>query len=111
MRRVFPIVLLSLIASFCAVGSSRADDAKAPKIKTLIVDGQNNHDWRKTTPVLKAALESCGLFTVDVATSGPKIEDFKPDFAKYGVVVSNYNGADWSAETKKAFEDYVGGGG
>ena len=81
------------------------------KIAALIVDGQNNHDWRKTTPVLKAALESCGLFTVDVATSGPKIEDFKPDFAKYGVVVSNYNGADWSAETKKAFEDYVSGGG
>ena len=23
------------------------------KIKVLIVDGQNNHDWRSTTPLMK----------------------------------------------------------
>ncbi len=91
-----------------------ADGPKTDKIKALIVDGHNNHDWRKTTPVLKAALESCGLFTVDVATSpqqGQKLDDFKPDFAKYGVVVSNYNGDPWSAATQKAFEEYMRGGG
>ncbi len=109
------------IASFVSLGilltsiaaPARSDEASA-KIKALIVDGQNNHDWRKTTPVLKAALESSGLFTVDVATSPPqgqKLDGFKPQFSKYGVVVSNYNGADWPAETKKAFEEYVSGGG
>ena len=42
-------------------------------LKALIVDGQNNHDWKATTPVLKRLLEETGLFTVDVATSpGPK---------------------------------------
>jgi len=39
------------------------------KIKVLIVDGQNNHDWRSTTPILLQALEGCGRFTVAVATS------------------------------------------
>ena len=83
--------------------SSWADDAKpdaaaaGASIRVLIVDGQNNHNWKATTPILKAALKDAKLFTVDVATApGGKLdkdEDFKPDFSKYQVVVSNYNGA------------------
>lgn len=41
----------------------------AEKIKVLIIDGQNNHNWRATTPVMKKILENTGLFTVDVSTS------------------------------------------
>jgi len=87
--------------------------AQAP-YKALIVDGQNGHDWKSTTPVLKKVLEETKLFTVDVATSPPKGEDmsgFKPDFAAYDVVVSNYQGDEWPEETKKALVDYVSGGG
>ncbi len=83
-------------------------------IKTLIVDGQNNHDWRATTPVLKRILQETGLFQVDVATSPGKGEDmsgFRPEFARYGLVVSNYNGAPWPDETNADFEQYVSGGG
>jgi len=82
--------------------------------KALIVDGQNGHNWAETTPVLKALLEETELFTVDVATSPPRGQDmskFKPDFAAYDVVVTNYQGALWSDETQKAFVDYVKGGG
>ena len=43
--------------------------AAAEPIKVLIVDGQNNHNWRATTPLLKKALEEAGLFAVDVATA------------------------------------------
>ena len=53
-------------------------------IRVLIVDGQNNHDWKHTTPELKKILEETGLFTVDVATAPPKGGDmaaFKPEFA------------------------------
>jgi type 1 glutamine amidotransferase len=45
-----------------------------PPLKVLIIDGQNGHDWKATTPVLKWILEDCGRFTVDVSTtpsSGP----------------------------------------
>ena len=31
--------------------------------QALIVDGQNGHDWKGTTPVLKKLLEETGLFT------------------------------------------------
>jgi len=86
----------------------------APKLKALIVDGQNNHNWKATTPVLKEILEAGGLFAVDVATSPPKgkpMEAFKPDFARYDVIVSNYNGAEWPKDTKDAFVKYMAGGG
>jgi type 1 glutamine amidotransferase len=50
----------------------------AEPIKTLLIDGQNNHDWKGCTPVLKRILESSGRFTVAVSTTpgvlpgGPK---------------------------------------
>src|SRR6202012_3273193 len=73
----------------------------------------NNHNWKATTPLLKKHLEDSGLFTVDVATAPPgnDLSGFKPDFAAYNVVVSNYNGATWPEETRQAFEKYMQNGG
>ena len=34
------------------------------KIRVLVIDGQNNHNWQQTTPVLKKILEDTGRFTV-----------------------------------------------
>lgn len=86
----------------------------APTQKALIVDGQNGHDWKGTTPVLKQLLEESGLFAVDVATSPPKKGDmstFNPKFSDYNLVVLNYQGDEWNAQTKQAFVDYVKNGG
>jgi uncharacterized protein len=102
--------LLGVTAALFLTSSSPA----AGPMKALIVDGQNNHAWKETTPVLKKLLEEGGLFHVDVATSpaaGADMSGFKPDFAAYRVVVSNYNGDAWSADTKAAFEKYVRAGG
>ena len=43
--------------------------AAPAKIKVLILDGQNNHQWAVTSPMLKQILEQTGRFTVDVSTS------------------------------------------
>jgi hypothetical protein len=59
-------VMLLLVASLCASASAES------KLKALIVDGQNNHNWKATTPPLKALLEETGRFTVDVATTSPR---------------------------------------
>ncbi len=88
--------------------------AAAPPLKALIVNGQNNHNWKETTPCLKKHLEKTGIFTVDVATSPAQGEDmspFKPNFAAYDAVVSNYTGDAWPAETQEALDEYVRGGG
>ncbi len=84
------------------------------QLKALIVDGQNNHNWKGTTPVLKNLLEETGLFAVDVATApakGKPMDSFKPEFAEYDVVVSNYNGDEWPEETQDALVDYMSNGG
>ena len=101
---------LSLVVLLTTLSVARADT----KHKALIVDGQNNHDWKTTTPLLKKMLEETGLFEVDVATSPGSKKDmsgFEPKFSDYKVVVSNYNGDEWSEKTKTAFVDYVKGGG
>jgi type 1 glutamine amidotransferase len=86
----------------------------AAAIRVLLVDGQNNHDFRATTPHLKEVIEDTGLFSVDIATAPPKGADmstFKPAFGSYRVIVSNYNGQEWPAETKAAFVAFVRNGG
>ncbi|MCL4205907.1 MAG: ThuA domain-containing protein [Pirellulaceae bacterium] len=102
--------LTALLFGLLAVSVSWAD----PPLKALIVDGQNAHNWKETSPVLKTLLEDSGMFQVDVATSPPKGQDmsgFQPDFSKYALVVLNYQGDEWAADTKQAFVDYVKNGG
>ena len=94
----------------CAILGMACELAEA-KLKALIIDGHNNHNWRATTPVLKKSLEESGEFTVDVATAGKNVSKFAPKFSDYDVVVSNYNGPMWPKATQKAFIDYVQNGG
>ena len=107
--------LLCLLIAIALTSPAIISPAMAKeKLKALIVDGQNNHGvWPKTTEMMKGFLEETGLFDVDVARTAAKgtDPDFKPDFSKYAVVLSNYNGAPWPEETRKAFIDYVRGGG
>ena len=108
--------LYLMTATICAVIVIPSVDAAPPApIKVLIVDGQNNHAWKATTPVVEKSLKDTGLFTVEVATSpaanSGEIAKFKPVFSNYQVVLSNYNGEPWSGETKAAFVDFVRNGG
>jgi type 1 glutamine amidotransferase len=65
--RSFATLLLAFAIHSSSATAFAADD-KEP-IKVLVIDGQNNHNWKQTTPVIKKILESTGRFTVDVATS------------------------------------------
>ena len=117
-----------------------AATATGGEIPVLIVDGQNNHDWKAMTPFMKAQLEKAGMFKVDVSTTPPPapgapgkgVEEspeqktkrdaegaairqawagWRPDFTKYRVVVSNYNGELWPEEVRRGFEAFVANGG
>jgi type 1 glutamine amidotransferase len=68
--------LAALFTALVAVALAAPD-----KIKVLIVDGQNNHQWATTTPMLKRILEDTGRFTVDVSTS-PAAKPVAPKMAK-----------------------------
>ena len=112
MNKTMRIVLMALFGII--LGESQVFSEEG-KIKALIIDGQNNHNWSATTPILKKTLLGTGLFTVDVATApgngAGNAAKFNPKFSDYQVVISNYNGEPWSEETQKAFNDYVKNGG
>jgi len=103
---------LFLLVALCVSVFSPLLSAASQKV--MILDGQNNHNWKAVTPVVKIILEDTGIFKVDVVTSPPRgkaMDNFKPTFTGYDVIVTNYNGAEWPEETKAAFVNYVKNGG
>lgn len=108
----------SLGAAICLLSVTVLLAASSPvvaaeKLKVLIIDGQQ-HQWQKTTPLLDQMLQKSGRFVADVATapkSGDDMKSFRPKFADYDVVVSNYNGDRWPEETEADFVEYLKNGG
>ena len=91
-----------------------AQQQKAPqKIQALIITGQNGHDWRSTTPVLRKLLEDTRKFEVRVTEefrgAGPEA------LAPYALVVLHYADAAkpelrWGERADNAFLDFVRSG-
>ncbi len=106
-----------LLPLLLLLGTLALADVAKPKLRALILDGQNNHKWEITTPVLRHALESSGAFTVAVSTTPPKDSPaeawaaWNPAFADFDVVISNYNGEDWPETVRQTFDAYVKNGG
>ena len=83
-------------------------------IKTLLITGQNNHNWQVSHVVLKQILENSGRVDVDFAVSpeqGKDIYGFVLDISPYQLVVLDYNGDSWPEETNRRFLEYVQNGG
>ena len=102
--------LLIILFSFLCIG---AVSARKP-IKTLLITGQNNHNWEVSHVVLKQILEESGRFAVDYAISpekGADMSGFVLDFTPYQLVVLDYNGDAWPEETNRRFEEFVQNGG
>jgi len=132
------LLLVAFISDNAWSQSKKAGNAKV--IRTLIVDGQNNHDqWPKITFMMKRYLEETGKFSVDVKRSyytwngGDLVEKYKiagaentkalpksrtdssfhPNFSNYDLVICNFgwNAAPWSDETQADFEKFMNKGG
>jgi type 1 glutamine amidotransferase len=101
------IVVAGLLSFFSACNNETG-------YKTLIITGQNNHNWKASSPVLKQILDETGLFTSEIMKTpekGGDMRTFNPDFSKYKLVVLDYNGDSWSDKTNSAFLEYVQNGG
>ena len=61
-HKLFAVALCTFI--FSGISLFAAD-----KLKVLIVTGQNNHNWKECSPVMKWILEDSGRFTVDMSTT------------------------------------------
>ena len=125
--RVFVFAPLAIWCFLLLWNCAPARTSDVEPLKALIVTGQSSrsHNWEVSSLILKQLLEQTGLFKVDIAASPPKgsdMEDFRPNFAAYNVVVLDYNGSEhpderlqegdaWSEQTKTAFVEYVKSGG
>lgn len=107
------IRLIAIALAAAALAVSQTPAPPAAKIQALIVTGQNGHDWKSTTPVLRKLLEDSGRFEVRVTEefrgAGPET------LAPYDVVVLNYYDQKkpalrWGERTETAVLNFVRGG-
>lgn len=105
--------VFAIVASLSVSVLHPAHPADAP-IRALILSGQNNHDWKTTTPKLKTLLVESGGFAVEV-TEHPE-QCTSATFADYDVVISNWNAwgdarvKEWPAATRAAFLGFIRSG-
>ncbi len=104
---LFILGLLGLLTIFSACN-------KQSGYKTLIITGQNNHNWKASSPILKQILDETGLFSSEIMITpekGGDMSTFTPDFSKFKLVVLDYNGDSWSEKTNSDFVQFVKNGG
>ncbi len=80
------------------------------RIKTLLLTGANNHDWRRSSPFIKALLEKTGKFEVDLTETPAVALADAGTLGKYRLILTDYNGPDWGEPAKSNFEAAVRGG-
>jgi predicted DNA-binding protein with PD1-like motif/type 1 glutamine amidotransferase len=111
--------LSGIALSVCAIGALVHAQQPAPaapaaaKIAVLVVTGQNGHNWKGTTPLLRKILEDTDKFEVRVTEefrgAGPET------LAPYDLVVLNYFDRNrpelrWGDRANNALLDYVRSG-
>ena len=107
---------MGLALLLCCLGLSAPG---AGPIRVMLLDGESAgtyHAWKAITPVLKQQLSKRRVCSrVDTLVTAPPssgdLSNFKPEFAKYQVVVFNYDAPDWPASLREAFEQYMKNGG
>ena len=104
---------VSIVIVLAAFQSQVFAQTAPEKIQALIITGQNGHDWRTVSPLLRKALEATGRFEVRITEefrgAGPET------LAPYQVVILNYfdlrNPAmRWGDRADNALLDFVRNG-
>lgn len=83
-------ILIWFLAALCIIqfpGCERENNKN--RVRILILSGQNNHDWNKTTPLLSYLYKKTKLFTVTI-TEHPDTLSYD-SFRKFDLIVSNRN--------------------
>ena len=91
----------AVFAGILVVGATTvAGGKREPVAKVLLVTGENNHDWKATTAVLREELEDAGVKVV--VTEEPATLETKA-LAGYDAILLNYNRRErWPKSTEQA---------
>ncbi len=115
LERVAPLRRLTAVATALTFALSIVP-AHAEDVRVLIVGGQNNHDWKRSTPYLHWIVDQHPEISATIHNA-PSVGDpdawakWNPDFAAYDVVLLDYNGQMWPGAVKERFDRYIRGGG
>lgn len=105
-------LVLAAAATLILQQTSRTQEQPVP-IQTLIVSGQNNHDWKWTSPTIAAALTETGRFAVAITNEPGKdlvsVAE-QHEAGKLDLIVLDYNGARWGEAAEQAFLQAVRAG-
>ena len=70
--RNYMLLLVNVFAVLTSLSFLFAEDkiseSKEGQIKVLLIDGQNNHDWVRCSPVMIDTLKATGKFEIERAT-------------------------------------------
>ncbi|MEF8846243.1 MAG: DUF6807 family protein [Bacteroidales bacterium] len=84
MKKILFLITFFSISLFC-----QSQDMQHESTQLLVLSGSNNHNWQRTTPLLKNIYKGRGLFKVEI-TNQPDTLIYK-DFNEFDVIVSNWN--------------------
>lgn len=79
-------------------------------LETLLITGENNHDWARSAPFCRDLLNGSGLFRVDLVEKPAPVLADPAILAGYRLFFVDYNGADWGARARAGFAAAVRGG-
>lgn len=103
-------VSTTLTASLLIAGAAFASEP----IRTLLITGQNNHNWQYTSRVHAETLEATGRFDVDITEDPESVLKDAAQVAKYKLFVIDYNDNKnkkrMGEQAEKNFEKAVAGG-
>src|SRR5688572_6382195 len=89
---------LVVAIGFPLLGAAAASAGRASKnepIPTLLVTGQNNHNWRYTSRVHGETLDATGRFAVEMADDPRAVLADASRVKRYALFVLDYNGPRW----------------
>ncbi len=100
--------LLAFMALICTAAIAQAEDAAKP-VRVLIITGDEYHDWKTTSPIIRDILSEGGKAKVDI-TANPAKDLNDENLAKYDVLFLNYKDTakgtpetTWTDANKAAF--------
>jgi len=103
------LLLVLAAAALAPLSLPHAESAPKPR-RVLLITGENNHNWRETSPHLDQFLEATGRFTVDVTDAPATFLADRDRMWQYDVYLLNYNGKRWGPDADANFLEAVRSG-
>lgn len=92
-----------LLVALSLLGLIKPAPAKNAVIRVLIITGENNHDWKHTSPHFKQVLEESGKFSCEITETPATTLADEAKLKNFDVFLLDYNGKRWGELAESSF--------